>query len=75
MSMPDKRKPDFVRALEDAVTALEKDLSEACLRDDFRIRNTGGGRPVLPFRASVSAPAFPDRLPGFIPPNESHAAV
>ncbi len=72
--LPEKWNLDFIQAHIDVVSEVEKHLSEAYFRDDFQIRNMGGDRSVLYFRASVFAPVFPDRSPEFIPTGESRPA-
>jgi uncharacterized protein (TIGR03663 family) len=74
MSMPDKWNLDFIQAHVDVAADVEKNLSEAYFRDDFQIRNMGGDRSILYFRAAVFAPVFPGRMPEFIPTSESQPA-
>jgi uncharacterized protein (TIGR03663 family) len=74
ISLPDTWNLDFIQAHVDVVPEVEKHLSEAYFREDFQIRNMGGDRSVLYFRASVFAPVFPNRVPEFIPMSESQPA-
>ncbi len=71
IALPSQWNLDFIQAHVDVVGEVEKHLSEAYFTTDFQIRNMGGDRSVLYFRASVFAPVFPGRTPEFIPTGES----
>lgn len=58
---------DFILAPAAMAHEVETHLTDAYFRDDFQIRNMGGERSVIYFRASLFAPAFPDRTPQFLP--------
>ena len=71
IALPSQWNLDFIQAHVDVVPEVEKHLSEAYFTTDFQIRNMGGDRSVLYFRAAVFAPVFPGRTPEFIPSGES----
>ncbi len=67
IAMPPDWNLDFVQAHADVRDEVEKNLTDAYFQEDFQIRNMGGDRSTLYFRASVFAPVFPGRVPEFIP--------
>jgi hypothetical protein len=67
-NLPSEWNLDFIQAHVDVAAEVEKNLTEAYFREDnYQIRNMGGDRSVLYFRASVFAPVFFNRSPEFIP--------
>ena len=67
IAMPPDWNLDFIQAHADVRDEVEKKLTDAYFKEDFQIRNMGGDRSTLYFRASVFAPVFPGRVPEFIP--------
>ena len=65
--MPPDWNLDFIQAHTDVRDEVEMKLTDAYFKEDFQIRNMGGDRSTLYFRASVFAPVFPGRVPEFIP--------
>ena len=67
IAMPPDWNLDFIQAHIDVSGEAERNLTDAYFVEDFQIRNMGGDRSTLYFRASVFAPVFPGRVPEFIP--------